>query len=193
MTDAGNTLPRAAMAESTPTADNKDLRRRGVELDMAHKAHDRAKGGFHSAKGRSSCTSCSGGHPRVSRGAPAVFKRDTVSAESEAREQLDSASSGDDFTDDSADDQVEHVVSGAVHRCSQDCEHIMGARVVVRSLRKRKGVGRDFEFIPSATQGIRILSDDMDVSVPDMDDWERVELDVPPASVPRSYSAAVRA
>jgi len=118
---------------SDTLVDDKDLRRRGVELEMAHKAHDRARGKFHNRKCRSSCTLC---NPRSARGAPTVTKRDSAAAELEAR---DSGSSSDDYGewDDAYYDR--RVTSSVAHRCSDECEHIMGAQVIVRSLRKRKG------------------------------------------------------
>jgi hypothetical protein len=127
--------------------DDKDLRRRGVELDMAHKAHDRAKGQIHGRKGRAVCTMCNGGHPRVSRGAPALSHDEVERAERDARDEYFSqlarsafggdANTADEWSTGSSEEDQDDA--GSAHRCSERCDHILGARVVVKSLKKRKG------------------------------------------------------
>lgn len=173
MSDAAavaTTAPPPVLVPSPETA--KDQRRRGAELDMAHKTYDRAKGHFHSRKARSTCTGCHGrgwtGPPRTAR-APV---RASDAAEDARRvtlwecEGVERERSMDSWLC----DEPSHAPAGAPTLA--DC-------VTVKPGRARKGVAADYEVIPNAAHNVRVLEDDSDSAhVPQAQwAWELVDSD----------------
>ncbi|EJD55561.1 hypothetical protein AURDEDRAFT_109842 [Auricularia subglabra TFB-10046 SS5] len=169
----------------------KDQRRRGAEIDMAHKTYDRAKGHFHSRKARSTCTACHGrgwtGPPRTARApvpaGPAVEEAQYVPHWE--REVVERERSIDGWLCDEPD----HVPAGAPTLA--DC-------VTVKPRRARKGVAADFEIVPNAAHNVLVLEDDGDSSRSPQAQWpwEIVDSDDSEtndeAHAPRSYAGVVQ-
>ncbi|KZW02586.1 hypothetical protein EXIGLDRAFT_759713 [Exidia glandulosa HHB12029] len=167
----------------TDADQQKDLRRRGAELDMAHKSYDRAKGHFHSRKARSTCTVCHAIRPS---------RRDRPA-------QPGAMYDGDDHDD--LYDASWHVDSYPSHgdeaqlHLQLHSDACAVTRVVVKQERKRKGVAADYEIIPvaSASHGVVALDDEHKARVPEpQDEWFFVD-SLNASSAPRpSYASALR-